>query len=108
MVVHPFCRNNRPRSRSHDRFFVGLALVVELLAARQRQFDLGAALFVEIKFQRDERHALPLDRADQPADLPLMQQQLARTFRRVIESVGLQIFRNIRVDQPNLAARASA
>jgi hypothetical protein len=33
-----------------------------------------------------------------------MQQQLARPLRRVIEAVGLQVFRNVRIDQPNLAA----
>jgi hypothetical protein len=39
-----------------------------------------------------------------PGDLTAVQQQLARPLRRVIETIGLQIFRNIGVDQPNLAA----
>ena len=33
-----------------------------------------------------------------------MHQQLARPFRGMIEAVGLQIFRNIGVDQPDFAA----
>src|ERR1044072_1079079 len=83
---------------------LGLALVVQLLAARQREFDLGAALLVEIELERHERHSLALDRADQLVDLALMQQQLARALGRVIEAPGLQIFHDVRVDQPDLAA----
>jgi hypothetical protein len=33
-----------------------------------------------------------------------VQQQLARPLRRVIEAVGLLIFRNVRIDEPDLAA----
>src|ERR1700728_541110 len=84
--------------------FLGLALVVELLAAREGKLDLGAALFVEIELERNERHALALDRADEFVDLALMQQQLARPFRRVIGAVGLQVCRVVGVDQPELAA----
>src|SRR4029453_1887479 len=41
---------------------LGLALVVELLAAGERKLDLGAPFFVEIELERHERHALALDR----------------------------------------------
>jgi hypothetical protein len=33
-----------------------------------------------------------------------MQEQFTWPFRRMIETIGLQIFRNIGVDQPDLAA----
>src|SRR5690349_20797726 len=39
---------------------LGVALVVKLLAARQRQFDLGAATLVEIELERYQRHAFAL------------------------------------------------
>jgi len=80
-----------------------LAFIVELFAARQSEFDLGAAFFIEIKLQRHERHALALDGADQLIDLPPMQQQLSRPLGRVIETVGLQVFRDVGVDQPDFA-----
>jgi len=32
-----------------------------------------------------------------------VQQQLARPFRLVVEAVGLEIFRNVGIDQPDLA-----
>src|SRR5579863_9065947 len=83
---------------------LSFALVLKLFAARQRQFDLGASLFVEIKLKRDEGHALALHCANQLVDLPAMQQQLTRSLGRMVEAVGLQILRNIGVDQPDLAA----
>src|ERR1044071_4229263 len=83
---------------------LGLALVVQLLALGERQLDLGAALVVEIELERHQRHAFALDRADQLADLALVQQQFARTLRRVIEAPGLQILGDVGVDQPDLAA----
>src|SRR5712671_1252678 len=42
--------------------FLGFTLVVQLLAARERKLELGAALQVEIKLERHEGHALALDR----------------------------------------------
>src|SRR5262245_46965296 len=48
---------------------LGLALVVKLLAAGERDLDLGAALLVEIELERHERHALTLDGAHQLVDL---------------------------------------
>src|SRR5208282_497058 len=84
--------------------FLGLALVVELLAARQRQLDLGTTLLVEIELERDQRHAIALDCADQFVDLAAVQQKLARPLRRVIEAVRLPIFGNVRVDEPDFPA----
>src|SRR4051794_26732333 len=83
---------------------LAVALVVQLLAFGDRQQELGAAALVEVKLQRDQRHAFALDRAHQAVDLLFMQQQLARPLRLVIEAVGLQIFRDVGVDQPDLAA----
>src|SRR5258705_5669510 len=74
---------------------LGFALVVQLLALGERKLDLGAALVVEIELERHQGHALPLDRADQLADLALVQQQFARTLRRVIEAPGLQILGDV-------------
>src|SRR5689334_6039243 len=65
--------------------FQGLALIVQLLAARQRDLDLGAASLVEIELKRHHRHALALDRAGELVDLPLVQQQLARPFGQMIK-----------------------
>src|SRR5215470_17720255 len=83
---------------------LGLTLVVQLLALGECDLDLGAALLVEIELERNEGHALALDRAHELVDLPLVQEELARTFRRVVEAAGLQIFRHVGVDQPDLAA----
>src|SRR5262249_39381779 len=53
---------------------LGLALVVEVLGARERQLDLGAAPLVEIELERHQCHALALDRARELVDLALVQQ----------------------------------
>src|SRR6185295_8572334 len=81
----------------------GVALVVELLAARQGEFDLGAASFVEIELERNKRHALALDRPDQFVDLPAMKQKLARPLWRMVEPVCLQVLGNVGIDQPDFA-----
>src|SRR5262249_13411822 len=73
-------------------FLLGLALVMQLLAACQGQLDLGSALGIEIKLERHKRHSLTLDRTDQLVDLPAVQKQPARTLWWMIESVRLQIF----------------
>src|SRR5262249_42967268 len=81
-----------------------LPFVVELLAAGASELDLGAPLVVEIELERDERHPLALDRSRQLVDLPAVQQELARPLGRMIEAAALQIFRNVRVDEPDLPA----
>src|SRR5712671_2400917 len=83
-------------------FLFGLALVVKLLAARERNLDLGAALFIEIELERHERHALTLDGASELVDLAAVQQQFARPFGRMVEASTLPVFRNIGIDEPDL------
>src|SRR5690606_3479203 len=80
-----------------------LPLVVGLLALRQRQLDLGPSAAVEVDRQRDHRHPLALDRAEQLFDLALVQQQLPRPARLVIEAVAVTELGDVRVDQPGLA-----
>src|SRR5215472_6429303 len=79
-------------------------LVVQLLAAGECQLELGAALVVEIKLERHQRHSLALDRTHEPVDLATVQQELADTLRRVVEATALQVFRDICVDEPDLTA----
>src|SRR5437879_1447448 len=54
--------------------FLRFTLVVQLLAARERKLELGAALLVEIKLERYQRHALALDGAYKPVDLAAVKQ----------------------------------
>src|ERR1700722_6085671 len=81
-------------------FLFGLALVVELLAAAERDFDLRAPLVVEEQLERHDGHALAVDRYRELVDLATVQQQLARPLRRMIEPAGLEVFRDVGVDQP--------
>src|SRR6202048_5366811 len=82
---------------------LGFPLIVQFLPPRQRQFEFRAPLFIEIKLQRNERHALALDRAAELIHLPAMQKKLARARGSMIEPAALQIFGDIGVDPPNLA-----
>src|SRR5690606_37217615 len=86
----------------------GFPLVVQLLAARHGDLDLGAAAVVEIDFQRHNRHALALDRLRQFGDLARLEEQFAGPARLVIEAVGLQIFGDVGVDEKNLALAVDA
>src|SRR5262245_49499616 len=83
---------------------LGLALVMQLLAAGERKLELGAALVVEIEPERHERHSLALDRAHEFVDLPAVQEKLAHALGRMVEAASLQVFRDIGVDEPDLAA----
>jgi hypothetical protein len=71
---------------------------------RERKLDLGAALFVEIELERNERHALAVHRARELVDLPPVQQKLAGAFRGVVEASTLQVFGDVGVDEPDFAA----
>src|SRR5690606_38973804 len=53
----------------------GLALVVQLLALGEREFDLGAAAIVEIDLERHQRHALARNAGAQAIDLLAGEQQ---------------------------------
>src|SRR5215475_1541997 len=83
---------------------LGFAFVVQLLAAGERKLQLGAALLVEIELERHERHSLALDRAHELVDLTAVKEELAHALGRMVEAAALQVFRDIGVDQPNLAA----
>src|SRR5207342_1720884 len=78
---------------------LGLALVVQFLALGEAEFDLGDAPRVEIELERHHRHPLPLDRARQPVELALVQQELARPRGRVGVASALRIFGDVYVDQ---------
>src|SRR5262245_13424993 len=85
-------------------FFFGFPLIVQLLATRERKLELGAALLVEIKLERDQGHALTLDGAYKLVDLAAVKQELAHALGSMVEAAALQIFRDIGVDEPDLAA----
>src|SRR5450631_341182 len=82
----------------------GLSLVVKLLAAAERDLDLGAPLVVEEHLERDDGHALAVDRGRELVDLAPVQQQLARPLRRVVETARLEVFGDIGIDQPDFTA----
>src|SRR5262245_66452791 len=77
---------------------------MQLLAARERKLELGAALLVEIKLERHQRHALALDGAYKLVDLAAVKKELAHALGRMVETAALQIFWDIGVDEPDLAA----
>src|SRR5262249_48011074 len=83
---------------------LGFALVVQLLAAGKRQLELGAALLVEIELERHERHSLALAPPHELVDLAAVKEELAHALGCMVEAAALQIFRDIGVDQPDLAA----
>src|SRR5688572_5603813 len=80
-----------------------LALVVRLAAAGKGELDFGPAARIEIDGERNERHALARDRAEHLADLPLVEEQLARPFRLVIMAVAVAELGDVGVDQPDFA-----
>ena len=84
--------------------FLGFTLVVELLAPGKGKVQLRTTALVEIDLQRYERHAFALHGSDQLAYLVLVEKQLASSTRLVIEAVGLQIFRDMGIDQPDFTA----
>ena len=83
---------------------LALALVVDLLALGERNLDFRPPPLIEVEFQGHDGHAVALHGADQPVHLTAVQEKLSRALRLVVEAVGLQIFRDVGVDQPDLAA----
>src|SRR5580765_4852105 len=81
----------------------GFALVVEFLALGDAELDLGDALGVEIEAQRNERHALALDRGGELVGLVLVDEQLALAARLMIETARHRIFGDVGVDEEQLA-----
>src|SRR5690606_34677907 len=62
-----------------------LALVVKLLAADEGEVRLRDASS-KVQIERDEGEPLLLDLADQPSDLALVEEKLARAERIVVEA----------------------
>src|SRR5688572_456360 len=83
---------------------LGLALVPLLLALGEAELDLGDAARVEVERERHEGHALARDGADQAAQLALVDEQLSRPLRLVVELVAAVILGDMGVEQPQLAA----
>src|SRR5207237_9688938 len=74
-----------PRVAFGDR----VALVVGLLATRERDQELGAAARGEIHLERDQGQALLRDAALELADLARVQEQLAPAHRVPVPAVAL-------------------
>src|SRR5579864_9768027 len=79
-----------------------LALVVELLAFGQAEFDLGAPA-AEINLQRYHRVALFAGMSPPAVDLPPMHQQLARADFLVAELSGRRVGADMHAVQECLA-----
>src|SRR5262245_37633253 len=92
------CAQQAPALAFPAALLLGLALVVQLLAAGEGEFELSAAFLVEIELQRHEGHTFTLHRPDQLVDLPPMEQELAQPFRVMIEATALQVFGDVGVD----------
>src|SRR3546814_9320726 len=80
-------------------FLLGLALVVQLLAAGERNFHLGPAALVKVHGQRHQGYAPATQAPDKLTDLLALQQQLALAPRLVVEAVGAVIFRDMAEDR---------
>jgi hypothetical protein len=76
--------------------------VVELLAPRQAQLDLGAAASGDVQPERDERQALGPEPALQLVDLGPVEEELAVPLRLMAPAVGLSEWRDVGADQPRL------
>src|SRR5215207_898242 len=79
-----------------------LALVADVLAARQRDLDLRARA-LEVEPRRHQRQSLLARLPDQPLDLALVHQQLARALGLVVLARGRRVRRDVDVVQPDLA-----
>ncbi len=77
-------------------------LVVELLAARQPELDLGPTAG-DVQLERHDRLALRAGATQQLVDLLAVEQQLAIALGLVVVAVPLFERRNVGADQPGLA-----
>src|SRR5690606_3878673 len=80
----------------------GFPLVPLLLSSGQGHLHLGNTPLVEVNAQRNEGDAAFLQLARQPPDLILVQQQLPRAGRLVVEPVPKRIRADMQVVQPHL------
>jgi hypothetical protein len=76
---------------------------MRLLAAPDPDLELGASL-ADVELQRHEREALRLAASDQLGDLVPVEEQLPGRGRLVVVPVPLLVRRDVRADQPRLAA----
>jgi hypothetical protein len=79
-----------------------LALIVQFLGARQRDRDLGDAIF-EVQLQRHQRQAFRGRAADQFADFAFVEQQLAGARGRRVVVTARTVGRNAEAFDPQLA-----
>ena len=78
------------------------AFVLFLFSAAQADEHLGLPS-LEVELERDECQP-PLESwHGEFGDLLLVEEQFARTFRFVVEAIGLDIFLNIAADQPDFS-----
>src|SRR5215467_3692305 len=82
---------------------LGLTLIGLPFPPSEAKLDLRPTAIVEIDGQRDQRHPIAPDRAQQAVHLLAMEQQLARPTRLVIEVRRSGVLRYIGVDQKQLA-----
>lgn len=71
-----------------------------LFAPADAENNLGLAPF-EVHFQRDERQPFFKRAMGESLHLPPVHQEFSGTLRHMIESIGLDILRNIATDEPN-------
>src|SRR5207244_12271329 len=76
-------------------------LVAQLLAARERELDLDAAV-PEIEPRRYDGEALLRDRRGEALDLPPVEEELARPVGVVVGAVPLRVLGHVEVDEPRL------
>ena len=77
----------------------GLALVPQLLAFGEREFDFHPAIF-EVQAGGNQSQSLLLGLADKLPNFLLMDQQLAGAQRRMIEDVAMVVGADVAVQQP--------
>jgi|SRR5271156_2667827 len=82
--------------------FFGFAAIVKLLSFRHGYLTFRNPV-PEINFGRDDRHALLLGLNQEAIDLPAIQKELSFSKGLVIPAAAGQVFRDVTVDQPNLA-----
>ena len=81
----------------------GLALVMDLLTACDRDLDLHKRVLFEVHLRRDNRHTALANLLLDKTDLFLMQEQLALTVRVDVSDVAVTIRRDMDIMQPCLA-----
>ena len=81
----------------------GLALVMDLLTACDRDLNLHKRVLFEVHLRRDNRHTALANLLFDKADLFLMQKQLALAVGVDISNVTVTVRRDMNIVQPRLA-----